>query len=218
MPPKRNGPTATKQVRAPAKKAAPRKSSKAALDGRRTELVRAAYELIADAGLEGLRTRDIAARVGINIATLHYYFETKEELVASVVDHMMELFQSVYEPLPEDASALEQLRHLFTTQSYRRRVEPMLEIVVQEMMLRGRRDERVRARLELMLLAWNGYVESIVARGVRAGDFARDVDPKLTAGIVTSYLIGTNLQYGVRPGSYPLEATYTSLIGWLLPK
>ena len=46
------------------------------------ELIRATVSLIGERGLEGLRTRDIAARVGINIATLHYYFATKNDLVA----------------------------------------------------------------------------------------------------------------------------------------
>jgi AcrR family transcriptional regulator len=184
-------------------------------DGRRAELVLAAYELIAESGLEELRTRDIAAKVGINISTLHYYFDTKEELIAAVVDHMTELFRTVRAPLPPGATALTELRHLFTTQAYRRRVEPALEVVVQEMMLRGRRDEKVRARLELMLLGWNGYVASIIERGVRDGELSREIDPMVAAAVVTSYSIGTNLQQGIRPASFPSEASYERLISWM---
>jgi AcrR family transcriptional regulator len=180
--------------------------------------VRAAYDLIAESGLEELRTRDIAAKVGINISTLHYHFETKEELIAAVVDHMTELFRTIRAPLPDGASAFDELRHLFVTQLYRRRVEPKLEVVVQEMMLRSRRDEKVRARLELMLLGWNGYVESIIARGVREGAFARDIEPHIAAAIITSYSIGTNLQHGVRPGSFPLEVAFEQLVSWLRPR
>jgi AcrR family transcriptional regulator len=184
-------------------------------DGRRRELVLAAYQLIAESGLEELRTRDIAAKVGINISTLHYYFQTKEELIAAVVDHMTELFRTLRAPLAPGATALEELRHAFVTQAYRRRVEPWLELVVQEMMLRARRDEKVRARLELMLLGWNGYVESVIARGVRDGDFARDLDPKLAAAIVTSYSMGSNLQHGVRPATFPQESAYERLVSLL---
>jgi AcrR family transcriptional regulator len=185
-------------------------------DDRRRALVLAAYQLIAQDGLENLRTRDIAAKVGINISTLHYYFDTKEDLIAAVVDHMTELFRTVRAPLAPDASALEELRHQFTTQIYRRRVEPALELVVQEMMLRARRDEKVRARLELMLLGWNGYIESVIARGIRDGDFSRDIDAKLAAAVVTSYSMGSNLQCGVRPLSYPFEAAHERLVAWLI--
>ncbi|HKQ68351.1 MAG TPA: TetR family transcriptional regulator, partial [Polyangiaceae bacterium] len=54
-------------------------------DRRRHDLLAAAYELIAQNGLEGLRTRDITARAGVNISTLHYYFGTKEALLEGVV-------------------------------------------------------------------------------------------------------------------------------------
>jgi len=201
-----------------AKKPRPEPASVPPADGRRRELVLAAYQLIAESGLEELRTRDIAAKVGINISTLHYYFETKEDLIAAVVDHMTELFRTLRAPLTPGASALEELRHAFVTHMYRRRVEPSLELVVQEMMLRARRDEKVRARLELMLLGWNGYVESVIARGVRDGDFARDLDPEIAAAVVTAYAMGSNLQHGVRPRSFPEEAGYERLVSLLRPK
>src|SRR5262249_3953507 len=59
---------------------------------RRQDLVEAAFTLIAEKGLEGLRTRDIAARAGVNISTLHYYFETKEALLVAVVQHVPQRF------------------------------------------------------------------------------------------------------------------------------
>jgi AcrR family transcriptional regulator len=53
-------------------------------DERRRSLVLAAYHLIAEGGLERLRTRDIAARAGMNIATLHYYFPGKEDVHCAI--------------------------------------------------------------------------------------------------------------------------------------
>jgi AcrR family transcriptional regulator len=211
----RKASTATKTSKKPQPSAS---ASGSPTDGRRRELVLAAYQLIAESGLEELRTRDIAAKVGINISTLHYYFETKEDLIAAVVDHMTELFRTVRAPLPEGATPLEELRHAFVTQAYRRRVEPWLELVVQEMMLRARRDEKVRARLERMLLGWNGYVEGLIARGMRDGDFAPDLDPHVAAALVTSYSMGSNLQQGVRPTNFPQEAAYERLVSLLRPR
>ena len=209
---------ASTPARASAKKTSPRAAPKAAVDDRRAELVRATYELIAEKGLEELRTRDIAARVGINIATLHYYFDTKEALVAAVVDHIMQMFRTIKAPQVDNPTALEELRHLFATQSHRPRVEPRLDFVVQEMMLRRRRDERVRARLEVMMLLWNGHVEAIIERGIQAGELSRELDARVAAGVVTSCMIGSNLQHGVRPTTFSFEATYTSLLSWLLPR
>jgi len=49
----------------------------AVTEQRREELVRAAFNQIAEHGFEGLRTRDVANEVGVNIATLHYTFRQK---------------------------------------------------------------------------------------------------------------------------------------------
>src|SRR5437763_14720847 len=54
-------------------------------ENRSQALILAAYHTIAEKGFEGLRLRDVAEQVGINHATLHHYFPTKEALVQAVV-------------------------------------------------------------------------------------------------------------------------------------
>src|SRR5207302_4044675 len=54
---------------------------------RRQDLVRAAFDKIAENGLEGLRLRDVAAAAGIDHSTVHHYFATKEDLLAAVADY-----------------------------------------------------------------------------------------------------------------------------------
>src|SRR3954466_4277771 len=74
---------------------------------RRAVLAAAAFRRIADGGFEGLRTRDVAADVGVNIATLHYYFPTKEALIRAVIGHAVARFQAT---MPTEGSAVDQLR------------------------------------------------------------------------------------------------------------
>ena len=59
---------------------------------RRQALVAAAFRRIASDGFEGLRTRDVAADVGVNIATLHYYFPIKEASIRGVIGFAMQRF------------------------------------------------------------------------------------------------------------------------------
>src|ERR1700732_2942712 len=75
---------------------------------RRQELVQAAFNQIAKRGFEGLRTRDVAAGVGVNIATLHYYFSTNESLIRGVVEHAMPRFRTTLAP---HGSPSDQLRN-----------------------------------------------------------------------------------------------------------
>src|SRR6188474_886097 len=69
-------------------------------DIRRPAIAAAARALIAERGFEGLRTRDIAERVGINVATLHYHVPTKEALIEIVAESLQLFFrgQSIARP------------------------------------------------------------------------------------------------------------------------
>ena len=73
-------------------------AQRAVSEKRREELVLAAYREIAERGFEGLRTREVANEVGVNIATLHYYFPTKESLIRAVLDHAMGRFRTTLTP------------------------------------------------------------------------------------------------------------------------
>src|ERR1700737_1601648 len=77
-------------------------------EDRQKALVQAAFNQIAERGFEGLRTREVAAGVGLNIATLHYYFPTKESLIRGVVAYAMDRFRSTLTP---HGSPADQLRN-----------------------------------------------------------------------------------------------------------
>src|SRR5919204_2432556 len=104
---------------------------------RQAELVEAAYRLLAERGFEGLRTRDVAGAVGLNVATLHYYYPTKEDLVRAVVGRAMGRFRSTLAPA---GSPGEQLRAHLAGVRRLGRDEPELFAVMGELALRARRD------------------------------------------------------------------------------
>ncbi|HTS03490.1 MAG TPA: TetR/AcrR family transcriptional regulator [Thermoanaerobaculia bacterium] len=52
----------------------------------RREILRAAEESFASSGFAGATTRGVAARAGVNVATLHYHFGSKERLYRAVLE------------------------------------------------------------------------------------------------------------------------------------
>ncbi len=52
----------------------------------RREILAAAEESFAASGFVGATTRQVAARAGVNVATLHYHFGNKERLYRAVLD------------------------------------------------------------------------------------------------------------------------------------
>jgi AcrR family transcriptional regulator len=54
-------------------------------DGTRERILAAAFELFAERGFDGARTRDIAERAGANLGLIKYYFDGKEKLWKAAV-------------------------------------------------------------------------------------------------------------------------------------
>ena len=155
-------------------------------DDRRLAIAQAARAIIVEKGLEGLRTRDIAARVGINIATLHYHVPSKEALVALVAESLRHDFraQSLRHPRT-GKSGLEQLRLEFD--DFRETVVDMpdLIIILTELVERARRDKAVAEIMLPMRDFWRSQFADIFRLGMSDGSFRPDLDPEAAALIST---------------------------------
>ncbi|HYW24267.1 MAG TPA: TetR/AcrR family transcriptional regulator [Terriglobales bacterium] len=159
-------------------------------DDRRQALVRAAFNEIAERGFEGLRTREVAGEVGVNIATLHYYFPTKEALIRGVVELAMERFRSTLAPR---GSSAEQLRdHL---RAVRRLLaeEPELGAVMAELALRSARDPNLARIMEETTAYWHRTVRGLLRNAVRAGELRPDLDSDDVAAIIVATLTSMTL-------------------------
>lgn len=68
---------------------------------RRTQIIAAATTVIADVGVAGATTRRIAAEVGLSLATLHYVFGNKEEILAGVLESLIDHARDYYDAVAE---------------------------------------------------------------------------------------------------------------------
>ena len=163
-------------------------------DERRQELVIAAYQVIAQKGFDGLRVRDVAARAGVNIATLHYYFPTKEDLVRAVVGHarhQFETHQIPAAPTPQDAA--QKLRLEFVDLEYQIDHYPDLFIVLHELRLQARRNTAIKAILDELETGWHEYLEGIFREGLQSQVFRTDLDPDRAAWLVIAMINGMQI-------------------------
>lgn len=169
-----------------------RKNRDAASDRRRA-LTEAAFDAIAGKGFEGLRVRDVAATVGINAATLHHYFPTKEDLIRAAVDYAIDRLRSaVMGSLDTVASPPEQLRHHIRTVYGLMLDEPELFVVLSEVSLRARRTP-VLGYLEEQNRRWHEEVARVLREGVDQGWWDRGTDPDAAAWTILTVVEGASL-------------------------
>ena len=62
---------------------------KASEETRREDILRAAYDVAARQGLEGLTLRAVAGRADVSHGTVVFHFKRKRELVASLLDRVL---------------------------------------------------------------------------------------------------------------------------------
>jgi AcrR family transcriptional regulator len=181
---------------------------------RRRELVRIAYRQLADKGFEGLRVRDVAAEAGINNATLHYYFPTKEALIQGVVEHLMEEFATPRAVWPdqEAVTPLVELRRELEDVRDRVRESPAMFIVLNELSVRSLRDPALARVLAYLEQGWRGYLMSILQRGIRQGVFRPDLDPEATATAIMAQMRAIAYEGLVKPDEARLDRLVTQFV------
>jgi TetR/AcrR family transcriptional regulator, regulator of cefoperazone and chloramphenicol sensitivity len=196
---------------APAAKAVPKNTD----DSRRLSLARAAYEVIAEQGFEGLRTRTVADRVGVNIATLHYYFPTKEALIGGLAEYLAFQFVNVHAPaVPAGRSpALDRLHQEFADARYYRRERLDMLTVMQELMLRAQRDSAIKSIMDPLIYHWRAGIEEMIENGIREGVFRANLVPVVAAALVASTMWGSmNVSVGIEV----MDRVFEEIERWLV--
>lgn len=165
---------------------------RASSEDRRREIAAAAREILVEKGFDGLRTRQIADRVGINIATLHYHVPTKQALIELVAQSLMDEFIASYEAVdrtgfsPADCLRLELADH--GELHFER---PEIAAIFSELGARARVDTAIRSVMARMREAWLCHIRQILEAGIRSGDFRSDLDPVAAAVMITGALLGS---------------------------
>ncbi len=150
----------------------------------------AAYREIAQRGFEGLRTREVAAEVGVNIATLHYYFPTKESLIRAVLDHAMGRFRTTLAP---HGSPADQLRNYLRATRKLMLDEPQLGAVMAELALRSIRDDSIGSIMNEMYDVWHVTLRGLLRRAVKEGKLRPEADSDAVAALIIATLTAMTL-------------------------
>jgi TetR/AcrR family transcriptional regulator, regulator of cefoperazone and chloramphenicol sensitivity len=182
-------------------------------DSRRRDLVKATFDIVASEGFEGLRTRLVAEKAGVNVATLHYYFPTKEALIWALAEYLGAFFMSTHAPAPPPTwrVGLDRLRQEFADSRFYMTECKDAVTVMAEMGRRADRDPQVAGILSMMVGYWRASLADIVTLGVADGSFRSD----LNTGQVTATLIALFSGLSVLgPGS--IESIREAVEQWLV--
>lgn len=160
-------------------------------------LILAAYHCIAEKGFEGLRLREVAAQVGLNHATLHHYFPTKEALVQAVVLYVTQRLAQT--TATAEGAPVDRLRFHLRLLQQRMREEPALFIALSEIGLRAQRDPAIRATAQQQVEEWHTFLVSILKAGIKQGNWSEDLDAEAVASAIIAVIQSVSLNVTLLP-------------------
>ncbi len=161
-------------------------------DARKAQIVSAAIDRLYAVGFEGLRIGDVARDVGINNATLIHHFPSKVALIKAVVERFTQRFEAVAEA-PNTAGGPRAMlaRHMQASVALRRAV-PEMFAVLNEIMVRARRDAEMARLVSVPLLAWRAHIVALIAAPEHnGGDHRRRAEAIAT--VCMAQLLGMGL-------------------------
>ena len=155
---------------------------------RQQQILDTTLEIIAEKGVGGVSTAEIAQRVGIVPSALYRHFESKEALIDALLDrtHMI-LFENVRKMTLKKSDPKEDLKSLFLLHlEFIRKNPGMPKLVFSDAAVFGS-PERKEKVLSIVKNYMNKLTE-IAEKGRRDGDFLQDISPEAVAFSLVSFV------------------------------
>jgi AcrR family transcriptional regulator len=161
---------------------------------RREQILAAACDVVSEIGFKSLRIADVAGRAGTSTGTVHYYFDTKTELMRAAFEWNFTRSLDRRRHLLQDHEDPRQRLRAFV-ESYLPGDEETVRAwhVWAELWVEALHDTDLQELNEQVYGEWRRLVAGIIRDGQDAGLF-RDEDPVLVANALIGMIDGLALQ------------------------
>lgn len=175
----------------------------------RTDLIAAGMQLLATQGYNATGIDAVLKRTGVPKGSFYHHFSSKEEFGLEVIEAFAVRFLARVEVFLADESLtpLERLkifleRGLAQLTEHQCTVGCLIGDLGQEL---ASRNERLRGRLDEIILSWRECFATCIREAQRAGDLPPSYDPLIIAGFILSGWEGAVLSAKVMKSPQPVR-------------
>jgi AcrR family transcriptional regulator len=182
---------------------------------RRHQILEATWHVIAVSGFRGLRLSDVAKRAGVSSGMIHYYFDTKDDLVKAAFERYYEHSTQRRQWLMKtDRGPLELLKAI--VESYLPIEDETLEgwHVWSELWVEGLQEPDLRELNEDFYGQWRRLVAGIIRDGQNAG-LIRDGSAIELANMLIAMIDGLAIQVLLGSRSLTAERMRTTCMAFI---
>jgi len=154
---------------------------------RQEQILDTTLEIIAEKGLAGVNTSEIAQRIGIVPSALYRHFENKDALIDALLDRTHSiLFENVRKISMESSWASKNLRSLFLLHIEFIRKNPGIpKLVFSDAAVFGSPERK--KKVIFIVRNYMNKLKEIAEKGIREGDLMNDISSEAVAFSMVSF-------------------------------
>jgi AcrR family transcriptional regulator len=172
---------------------------------RRPQILAAACAVIASAGIPALRLSDVAKEAGVSSGTVHYYFESKREVIAAAFEfNLADSLARRQELLASGKNSLAVLHDLVESYLPNDELSVRAWKVWLALWAEGSRDPVLQEINERLYGQWRDVVAAVLKSAQDEG-LTREGDPVVQANMLIGLLDGLAVQVVLQSPSMPLD-------------
>jgi len=143
---------------------------------RQKDILKAAFALIAEQGIQELTIKNLAKAVGVSEPALYRHFDSKASILSAIVDEIISIRNEAWQhTLLDKKPAQECLYSFFLRQAQSFESLPSLVIILYPDML-FRQDLELLGRIRRMIKETGEGVTTMLDKGIAEGSFKKDMD------------------------------------------
>lgn len=161
---------------------------------RREQILAAACVVLADRGLQAFRVSDVAGQAGVSGGTVHYYFDSKQDVIAAAFEYnFAHSLDRRADLLDADRPPLEQLRQVVSSYLPSGVESQRAWRVWAELWAEGMRDKNLQEVNARLYGQWRNIVADLIRAAQQEGT-ARETDATTAADMLVAMVDGLAIQ------------------------
>lgn len=145
---------------------------------RQKEIIRAAFTLIAENGIQDLTIKNLGKAIGVSEPAIYRHFASKSEILSGIVDEMSAVKKrTTANSLESDKDPRMRLRRFFLHQAAEFESFPPLSILLSPDEL-FRTDIQLLGRVRALMAETRAAITALMAEACKGGGAGRSIDPE----------------------------------------
>lgn len=171
----------------------------------RDRMIEAAWELIAQRGLQAVRVADVAQRAGVSTASVHYHFKTRQDLLEEALRTSL---QKSHDRLSADLASIEdpseRLLHLLELQLPNSAPLVLEWSIWLQVCAQAALDPRIRTMHTAAYEGWLATIVEAIEYGRERGVFEKNSNGRIALRL-TALVDGLGIQFATGRADQPVE-------------